>query len=240
MLGAILAIALAATSWQWQLDSPPRAPFLPVGTYDVDGFDTPAATVRALHAQGSTVVCYLSAGTWERWRPDARRFPHRVIGRPLTGWLGERWLDVRAFHGRLGTLLERRLDMCRRKGFDAVEADNVDGFENRTGFRLRARDQLAFNRWLAREAHRRGLAVLLKNDADQARTLEPRFDGALVEQCIQYRECGKYRPFARAGKPVFAVEYRRTCPRHPPPWLDLMLKRLRLDAWRKVCPAAAG
>jgi hypothetical protein len=129
--------------------------------------------------------------------------------------------------------------MCRRKGFDAVEPDNVDGFENRTGFPLRAHDQLAFNRWLARAAHRRGLAVLLKNDADQARTLEPRFDGALVEQCIQYRECGKYRPFARAGKPVFAVEYRRVCPRHPPPWLDLMLKRLRLDAWRVPCPTGA-
>jgi hypothetical protein len=236
LAAALVGLALAAGSWQWQLDSPPRAPFLHVGMYDVDAVDTPAATVRALHAQGTFVVCYVSAGTWENWRPDARRYPRRVLGLPVAGWPGERWVDVRAYRGALGRILARRLDRCARKGFDGVEPDNVDGYANRTGFALRARDQLRFNRWLARQTHRRGLAVLLKNDAEQARVLEPRFDGALVEQCVQYRECFRYRAFARAGKPVFAVEYRRTCPARHPPWLDLMLKRLKLDAWRRPCP----
>jgi hypothetical protein len=122
-----------------------------VPVYNVDGFDTPAATVRLLHARNRRVICYISAGSWEDWRPDARRFPAGVLGRS-NGWAGERWLDIRRLDV-LTPILRARLDMCRAKGFDAVEPDNVDGYANRTGFRLSAADQLRFNRWIAHETH---------------------------------------------------------------------------------------
>jgi hypothetical protein len=48
-----------------------------------------------------------------------------VVGAPLEGWAGERWLDVRRLD-LLGPILERRLDVCQAKGFDGVEFDNVD------------------------------------------------------------------------------------------------------------------
>jgi hypothetical protein len=44
--------------------------------------------------------------------------------------------------------------------------------------------------------------------AYDVRALQPHFDGALVEQCNQYSECGAYRPYLRAGKPVLNAEYR--------------------------------
>ena len=47
--------------------------------YIVDGEETPAATVAALHAAGRKVVCYLSAGSWEDWRSDAGAFPASVL-----------------------------------------------------------------------------------------------------------------------------------------------------------------
>jgi hypothetical protein len=46
-------------------------------------------------------------------------------------------------------ILAARIDACRAKGFDAVEADNVDGFANSSGFALTAADQLAYNRTIA-------------------------------------------------------------------------------------------
>ena len=49
--------------------------------------------------------------------------------------------------------------MCRTKGFDAVEPDNMDGYANRTGFPVTAADQLLHNRLIAGLAHDRGLAV---------------------------------------------------------------------------------
>ena len=43
--------------------------------YDVDLFDTPVSVVASLHARGRKVICYMSAGSWEDFRPDATRFP---------------------------------------------------------------------------------------------------------------------------------------------------------------------
>jgi hypothetical protein len=227
-------------TWQWELRAPPEAPYLRVGMYDVDGQETPARTVRALHRRGTRATCYLSAGSWERWRPDAKRFPKRLLGRPLAGWPGERWVDVGHLKGPLARILRGRLDVCARKGFDAVEPDNLDAFEQRTGFGVTAREQLAFNRWLAREAHRRGMAVWLKNDPDQAASLAPAFDGALVEQCVQYRECRRFRPFAARGKPVLDVEYRgrlaTVCRATRPLGIRALRKHLDLGPWRRACP----
>ena len=67
-----------------------------------------------------------------------------------------------------------RLQMCAQKGFDAVEPDNMDGYENSTGFSISAAAQLAYNQWIAQEAHALGMAVFQKNDPDQASRSSPR------------------------------------------------------------------
>ena len=36
--------------------------------------------MTALHREGRKVICYLSTGAWEDWRPDAKKFPKSVIG----------------------------------------------------------------------------------------------------------------------------------------------------------------
>ena len=107
------------------------------------------------------------------------------------GWPGERWLDIRRLD-ILGPIMQRRLDMCAAKGFDAVEFDNVDGYTNRTGFPLTAPSSSATT-CSANQAHRRGISVGLKNDTDQIPRLLPYFDFALNEQCHQYHECDRER-----------------------------------------------
>ncbi len=76
--------------------------------------------------------------------------------------------------------MKQRIDRAVAKGFDGVEPDNVDGYVNDTGFPLTAQDQLAFNGFLAREAHARNLAIGLKNDVNQLAVLEPLFDLSLI------------------------------------------------------------
>jgi hypothetical protein len=193
--------------WQWQLqgtiDTTVEAP-----VYDVDGFDTPKSVVRKLHRLHRKVVCYLDVGSWESYRPDAGDFPRSTIGHRYAGFPDERWLDVSRFHQFEGPL-KRRFTMCARKGFDAVEPDNLAGWEpeNNTGFDITRADQLRFNRWVAHQVHRRGMAVALKNDGRQADELARSFDFAIVEQCFQYDECGLYRQFVDDGKAVFEAEY---------------------------------
>ena len=159
-----------------------------------------------MHTKGIKAVCYLSAGSWERFRPDASAFPKAVLGKS-NGWPGERWLDIRKVKV-LAPIMRARVRMCARKGFDAVEFDNVDGFQNATGFPLSGADQLRYDVLLANAAHERGMSALLKNDLDQIPKLLPYFDAALNEQCFQYHECDALRRFVRASKPVFNVEYK--------------------------------
>ncbi|MFI8290845.1 endo alpha-1,4 polygalactosaminidase [Streptomyces sp. NPDC085614] len=224
-------------AWQWQL-SGRLDPAVDVPVYDIDGFDHPAAAVADLHRRGRKVICYLSTGAWEEFRPDAAKFPASLLGLG-NGWEGERWLDIRRTDV-LGPLMAARLDMCRAKGFDAVEPDNMDGYRNRTGFPLTAADQLRYNRLIAGLAHDRGLSVGLKNDLDQIPQLVGDFDFAVNEQCAQYGECERLTPFVRAGKAVFHVEYEREtgefCPRASRLGLSSMRKRYELDAWRRPCP----
>lgn len=190
-------------TWYWQLTGTPAVE--PVQASDVDGFDTSAATVAAFHARGQRMICYLDVGTAEDWRPDNAGFPSSVLG-DSNGWPGERWLDIRQL-SVLEPIMAARLQMCHQKGFDAVEPDNMDGYENTTGFPLQASDQLAYNRWIAAEAHSLGMAVLQKNDPDQAAALQRSFDGVLDEQCNQYNACSAYQPYVSAGKPVLNAEY---------------------------------
>ena len=227
----------ADTTWQIQFSGNIDLS-LNVDAFDLDMFDTTAKQVHRLHNGGKRAVCYINAGAWEDWRPDAGRYPAAVKGKPLDGWPGERWLDIRRLDV-IGPILGDRLDKCDAKGFDGVEFDNVDGQSNSTGFPLTKADQLAFNRWLADAAHARGLAVGLKNALSMAMQLEPKFDFAIVEQCFYYRECGLTAPFTEAGKSVLVVEYdlsrSQFCDRARRIGVAAMRKHVSLDAWRRPC-----
>src|SRR5215212_8079929 len=69
-------------SWQWQL-SGTLDPTVNAQVYDVDAVDTSAAQVAALHAAGRKVICYVDAGSWEAYRPDASRYPSVVLGKTM-------------------------------------------------------------------------------------------------------------------------------------------------------------
>lgn len=103
--------------------------------------------------------------------------------------------------------MKKRLDLAKAKNCDGVEPDNVDDYTNNPGFSFNANDQLAFNRFIANEAHLRGLSVGLKNDLDQVELLVNYFDFAINEQCFEYNECGRLQPFILQGKAVLNAEY---------------------------------
>ena len=230
------------TTWQWQLEGPPLDRSFDAAMYDIDLFDNEAGAVAALHAEGRKVVCYISVGSWEDWRPDAAQFPSSVIGKNYEGWPGEKWLDIRQID-LLAPIMRARLDQCKAKAFDGVEPDNIDGYTNDTGFPLSYQDQLTYNIWLANEAHARGLSIGLKNDGDQVGDLLTHFDWALTEDCFADEWCGDMSPFIAAGKAVFAAEYTDTgitlgdfCPQAATMQFSAILKHRNLDAWRQACP----
>ncbi|MBO1419301.1 endo alpha-1,4 polygalactosaminidase, partial [Streptomyces sp. FH025] len=208
-----------------------------VPVYDIDGFENDASVVAALHAKGRKVICYINAGSWEDFRPDSAAFAKSLQGSD-TGWKGEKWFDIRKLD-QLKPLMAARFDMCRSKGFDAVEPDTIEAYNQNSGFPLTPDDQLKYNRMLAQLAHERGLAIGLKNDLDQIPALLPDFDFAVNEECSQFDECDRVSPFIKAGKAVFHVEYKldtdQFCAKAKALGFSSMQKKLDLNAWRKPC-----
>lgn len=190
--------------------------------YDIDGEFNTAATVAYLHSKGKKVICYFDAGVYETYREDAAKFQAltpQIWGNADEGWDNSFWLDIRRVD-ELEPIMKARMQMCKDKGFDAIEPDEIDGWENDTGFPLTYQDQLTYNKALARWAHELGMSIGQKGDIIQTRDLADDFDWVLNEECFQYRECTKpYDPildrevpglqlYVQRNKAVFVAEYK--------------------------------
>lgn len=204
------------------------------------------AAVRALHVRGAKVIGYIDAGTAETWRPD---FPELqafdqscdgcLFGNPLGNFPDEYWLNintnVKGTNPNTGKLepaqrflldeMLARLKEAKLIGVDAIEFDDVDAQQNHhTGLSISPATQLQYNARLANLAHRMGFSVGLKNDLDQAATLQPYFDFAINEECWSSSDCGALKSWpTKFGKAVFNVEYEATrasfCPKaNSPAW----------------------
>lgn len=198
-------------TWQWQLQDVIDRTYN-VEIYDID-FDQPKSVIRALHDEGRKVICYFSAGSSEDWRVDLQLFPPEVKGGPL--WFAEgdvfndeAWLDFRRLDV-IGPIMLNRLDVAMMKGCDGIEFDNPDGFDHDHGFAnpFSYEQQLYYNRWLAAQAHARGMAVLLKNAIRQVHELKDTFDGSVNEQMWELHDSWLYWPMLEANKPVLHAEY---------------------------------
>jgi hypothetical protein len=184
---------------------------------DIDGFNTAPAKVAQLKAQGIYTVCYINAGSWESYRPDSDQYPDYLKIHYDTDW-DEWFLDVRDVFrpdSVLARILRARIKMCKDKGFDALEPDNLQNDEN-AGGKITLQEQIDFNGWLADVAHEHGLAIFQKNGPDKVllrdrtgKMMVEKFDGILNEECQQYNECGPLAEYSKRGKLSLNVEYSR-------------------------------
>jgi len=230
----------AGLTWQWQLSEEVGTP-LDVDVYDID-WEADKATVDKLHSAGIKVICYVSVGSWEDFRPDAKDFPSAVIGNDYDGWPGEKYVDIRS--DALRAVMNARFDLCQSKGFDAIEPDNMDVFElgPDSGFPLTEKDGIAYAKWLADAAHSRGLGIGQKNAASITGDIAATYDWALTESCYSDGNwCGDVKAYATANKPVFMCEYEAAsftaaCGAWKPKSYSPILKSLDLDAPVTFCP----
>ncbi len=191
--------------WDWQIGRTTprqRTGARAVDIYDIDGFLTSRRELRRIQAgwQASTLahpkaVCYLDLA-WEDYRPDGspsprgRYFPAAALGKVYFGFPQERWVDFRQLD-ELKPMLRERIGMCARKGFDAVELDDIDSFDppSTTGFHLTPGDAQNFLGYAFNLVHRDGMTALWKNTPGLAWWGVRYADGAVVEECYVYHEC---------------------------------------------------
>lgn len=230
--------ALGAT-WQVQLTGTLDTSF-DVSVYDVDLFDTSAAQMDALRAAGRRVICYVSVGTYESWRADASSFPAAARGAAVAAFPNENWLDTR--DATVRSLMAARLDLAAQKRCDGVDLSNLSPGGATTGFGATVADALAYGRFLAGEAHVRGLGAGLGGGSDVAGALAGELEWALTEGCLVDGTCPAFGGFMTAGKVVFGVEFGvaadadTICPAAQKAGLDALIKNSSYDAFRVACP----
>jgi hypothetical protein len=100
---------------------------------------------------------------------------------------------------------------CAAKGFDAVETDIDEEYNDNSGFPLTRSIQESYMMTLADYMHGLGLAWWIKNPDDTgdsyASDMFPLADAVLTEQCNQYSSCGLLSEYI-GHKAVFNAEYR--------------------------------
>lgn len=97
-----------------------------VQVFDIDLFDNGNTVISALHSLRKKVICYFSAGSYEPNRPDSSEFQSSDMGKGLSGWPGERWLNISS--PNVQKIMAARIQLASQKGCDAVDPDNVDGY----------------------------------------------------------------------------------------------------------------
>lgn len=177
----------------------------PVDVLELDGADTDKSTITELNKSGIYTMCYLNAGAAEKWREDYDKFPKEALGKDYDGWEGEQWLDIR--NKGIRSVIEARIKECAEKGFKAIDPDNLDAYQVESGFEISRDEQIEYLRWLSETSHKHGLAIVLKNAPDLVQDVANHFDGAVVENCHEWGECGSFEPLVEARKPVFLIGY---------------------------------
>jgi hypothetical protein len=191
--------------WDWQIGRTTplkRTGKRAVDMYDIDGFLTTRAEVAAIQTRwpASTLahpktICYLDLA-WEDYRPDASPpargglFPSATLGNVYFGYPEERWVDFRQLDA-LKPMLRERIGMCARKGFSAVELDDIDSFDppSTTGFRLTPGDAQNYLAYAFNLIHADGMTGLWKNSPYLSWWGRQYSDGALLEECYTYHQC---------------------------------------------------
>eukprot|EP00122_Pirum_gemmata_P002409 Pgem_evm1s2167 len=199
---------------------------------NVDLDDTSEDYIKELKDKGHIVSCYISVGTIEyKDRPELyEEFKtqwNEIALSPMKKYPDELWLDITKLN-KLSVLMKLRFKKAQKKGCQAIEADNVDFYEN-VELKNYTKDELKeyqkqYGKWQSKTAHNMGMAIGLKNSMALLNDLVDYYEFAVNEECAEYNECNKYADnFNKQGKAIFGVEYAS--------WMDC--KRI-YKVWRET------
>jgi hypothetical protein len=199
---------------------------LPTGEgfdYQLGGSYTPPAGVEIVTrdstskpAAGLYNICYINGFQTQSQDKTFWLTKHSTLvlrgasGQPIRdpGWPDEMILDVSTPAKRvaIATIMDKTIDLCKAKGFNAVEFDNLDSY-SRSNKLFTLADDIAEAQLLVARAHTDRLAAGQKNTPELGSRGRDdiHFDFAVAEECYRYDECASYTRVY--GARVLDIEY---------------------------------
>ncbi|KAF7309024.1 Glycoside hydrolase family 114 protein [Mycena kentingensis (nom. inval.)] len=222
---SLLASATMQTSSAVVLSTRTTFPANTKADYQLGGPYTPVSNVRvvtrdstASPVPGLFNICYINAFQTQSdaadfWQSAAN---DDLLLRTKSGayfedpdWEGEFFLDTStgAKRTRIAAILNGWIDDCAKKGFQAIEPDNLDTF-TRSNKLLTQSNNLALAKLIVDHAHSLGLLVAQKNTGSEigsAGRNTAGFDFAVAEECQTFDECDAYTDVYENN--VIEIEY---------------------------------
>lgn len=195
-------------TWDWQLSETVDLSGN-VDVIDLDPDNVTQAQIDDLVARGILTIAYVSVGTLEDYRDDVGDFPAQVVGKVYDDWPDEKFLDIRDI-ATLSPLMQARFQKAKDLGFAAIEPDNMDVYQNDSGFTISAAETVTYVLHLADMAHGMGMQIGQKNVPELTPDLYQSMDFMIAEACFDDGWCNDTLLYIQAGKPVFDVEYTDT------------------------------
>ncbi|CZR50353.1 uncharacterized protein PAC_00225 [Phialocephala subalpina] len=202
-------------TWQIQLNSKVNLNHN-VSIFDIDLFQNTKYDVAELHRRGIYVICYFSAGTWEPLRDDLDNFNRTAPGLhyddPSGHFKEEQWFNTTDPVVRDG--MAKRILRVKNMGCDAVDPDNVDTYDNETGFNAKPENvetdkqtSIDYISFLSNITHKASMQMSLKNAPEIVDYVIHMVDFQVNENCANSTQCWKFRKFIADGRPLFEIEY---------------------------------
>lgn len=206
-----------ATAAKWTL--PPTTGYVDYqlgGTYKApEGVTVVARDSGSAPATNIYSICYLNGfqtqpGDRKWWLKHHKSLVLFRKGKPVIdkNWPDELILNTSTKSKRksLAKIMAPKIKSCAKRGFKAVEFDNLDTFTRSKG-KLSAGNNRELAKLYTKTAHTAGLAVAQKNTAEYAKSWKKKvgFDFAVAEECYRWNECKAYTSVY--GTAVIDIEY---------------------------------
>lgn len=171
--------------------------------YYLDLWNYSKEEFNAVKKSGAKPICYFSSH-YENFRPDHSEFPKKDLGKAISGWSGEKWVNTNS--QKVREIIKKRILLAKDKGCEGIDPDNIDSYAHNNGLKLSKKDAIDYVKFMSTEARALGMIYSLKNALLIIEDTKAFVDIYLNESCQQYSECWFYKNLT---KPIFGIEYKK-------------------------------
>eukprot|EP01084_Bolivina_argentea_P235597 396408_1 len=156
--------------------------------------------------KGKLLMGYISVGSLEHWRSDAKYWPHKAKGKKMENW-DEWWINLNHWKS-VKPLMTKRIKKLKHRGFDMVEFDNICAVgEYNKG---KGNKNISYAKWLSQTAKDIGILPVMKNGSEEngfilAKAVSDYFVAIIIEEALPFDSMYDYIKYK--GKPIWMFEY---------------------------------
>eukprot|EP00834_Sanchytrium_tribonematis_P001924 NODE_51_length_31136_cov_0.357670.p12 type:complete len:290 gc:universal NODE_51_length_31136_cov_0.357670:18418-17549(-) len=154
--------------------------------------------IKQLQSKGKKVLCQYSVGVWRQGQPALDK---KYMGNEIQSNVFALNVKEDAVKNYVSQFIQKAEDF----GCDGFEPLDMNVYSRDNGLDITLDDQFSYSKWLADQAHSKGLFIGMYNAVLQLAAIDS-FDYAVAINCFMTNNCVNYSQVISKAKPVFDME----------------------------------